>query len=232
MDNVRTTILVCEPTDSIIKHMRMIFRTSFYDFLVGRNLSEFEDLCEEVGSALLLFDESFEPQAIAEFVSGLGGMDENAWNYFIFVSATRYDEFKARIDEDRLIAKPIDPFDVYKKFQQVLEQQPRADIRAPITFPVKVVSESKKESFCMCISLSEGGIFIATDDSFEVGSVKNIVFELPIINFEINADVKIVHCSDGVHNFKAKGAGAQFLNLDEKSKNAIRHFISQIMFDF
>ena len=154
------------------------------------------------------------------------------WNYFIFVSTTRYDEFKTRIDEDKLISKPIDPFNVYKKFQHVLEARPRADIRAPITFPVKVLGADGEQSFCMCISLSEGGIFIATDESFEVGSVKNIVFELPIINSEINADVKIVHCSEGVHNFKAKGAGAQFLNLDDKSKNAVRHFISQIMFDF
>jgi Tfp pilus assembly protein PilZ len=74
---------------------------------------------------------------------------------------------------------------------------------------------------CKAYDISEGGMYVFTDQFFDIGSVVKLSLLIKEEKIEIQAKVK--HCHKGV------GMGLMFINLDDTLKNKIKDLIADII---
>ena len=98
---------------------------------------------------------------------------------------------------------------------------PRYDVEIP------VVCEIKDEKSTYSINnISTGGVFIVTPSPLSTGQIFSIDFELPDKSAHIKTGVRVAWLSkEGAY----KGMGVEFIDLDDKSFDAILAYIEKIL---
>ncbi len=80
------------------------------------------------------------------------------------------------------------------------------------------------------INISQGGVYIRTQELLPVGSELEIRFNLPNYNRPINSKVKVMwtYRQPSVIEMNSSGMGVQFLQIADQDLQAIEEFIEQI----
>lgn len=129
------------------------------------------------------------------------------------------------------IARPVVPH-VQKSFETHVEEQRsvRVPLRTGVSFELKVDQESEHNFYTgFTDNISEGGLFIATDQRIDMGTEISFKLELPTLSeaLELKGCVRWIRYSDDPQLGSPNGIGVQFLNLELQVKNAIETFVKQ-----
>jgi uncharacterized protein (TIGR02266 family) len=97
----------------------------------------------------------------------------------------------------------------------------RTTVRVPLNLLVQYRNDSADALFCeYALDISEGGIFIRSDNPQDSGSMLYLQFVLKNGIRLIEGLGKVAHISP--FGSKIRGMGIQFVNLDENSRDTIR----------
>jgi CheY-like chemotaxis protein len=127
------------------------------------------------------------------------------------------------------LLKPVDPNTLYASIQRATEPTPRRVIRFKTRLGVLVEDETatKRTGSEECITyLSEGGLYINTDDPQPPGTVLPLVFSLRDIKIRAEAIV-LYSYSRTSRPLGEHGMGLKFLQISEEDKHLIRTFIKE-----
>lgn len=126
------------------------------------------------------------------------------------------------------ITKPVDKMVLLAKVRRYLTLPIREHKRAPICVPAPYYYENRKKSG-MILCISEGGMFIKSDDILESGSIIQVSFTIPQIVGDIEVKAEVAwnttergHLPTGI----GPGFGVRFLTIDEQGIEAIKRYIS------
>ena len=86
--------------------------------------------------------------------------------------------------------------------------------------PCNVILKINNSILCNTFDISEGGMYVLTDQSFEPGTVIKISLYFRQEILEIQSKVK--YCHEGV------GIGIMFIDLNDKMKDKIKELINDI----
>jgi two-component system chemotaxis response regulator CheY len=140
-----------------------------------------------------------------------------------------YEEICRREGCAKYLIKAADPNKLYAAIQSVTEPSPRRVIRFRTRLGVIVEDETTtKELGCEeCITyLSEGGLYINTNDPQPPGTVLPVVFSLKDIKIRVEAIV-LYSFTQKSRPFGEHGMGLKFLQISSEDKNLIRTFIQE-----
>ena len=110
------------------------------------------------------------------------------------------------------------------------KRQPRIPLQIDLQFELKVSGDSSHNFYTgLTNNISEGGLFIATEQLIDIGTVIAFQFMLPGMAEAIPLDgiVRWVRASDGFNDDLESGMGVQFTNLTPNLKERIHDFIEQ-----
>ncbi len=97
----------------------------------------------------------------------------------------------------------------------------RTSVRVPLNLLVQYRYDASDVLHCeYALDISEGGIFIRTDDPRESGSMVYLQFVLKNGIRLIEGLGRVAHVSK--FGSRLRGMGVQFVNLDDESKETIR----------
>ncbi len=103
-------------------------------------------------------------------------------------------------------------------------QSPRVTYKAEVSY-------GSEDNFYLGFTgnISEGGLFISTNNPMEVGSKIKVKLTLPGIDqpVELDAEVRWVRDIDVSDEGLPPGMGVRFLNIPEDIKKAIQDFIKE-----
>jgi uncharacterized protein (TIGR02266 family) len=129
---------------------------------------------------------------------------------------------------DDFVLKPIDRnnfMETSRKFLQVLERAAqRFATRLPVNYGVKK-SELLKD---YTIDLTTDGMFLATGNLFEIGTMLYLEFVIPVADRVIRCNGRVAWVNEMDSPRKPllpTGVGLQFLYLDKSDKDAIRDYL-------
>jgi type IV pilus assembly protein PilZ len=109
-------------------------------------------------------------------------------------------------------------------------RQPRIPLKIDLQFELKVSGDSSHNFYTgLTDNISEGGLFIATEQLIDIGTVISFQFMLPGMTEPVPLDgvVRWVRASDGFNDDLESGMGVQFTNLTPHLKERIHNFIEQ-----
>ncbi len=129
---------------------------------------------------------------------------------------------------DDYITKPVDKMLLLTKIKRYLAIPTREHKRAPICVSTLYFHNNLKYSG-MIFCISEGGMFIKSDDLLESGSIIQVNFSIPQIAGDIEAKVEVAWNTTERDRLPAgigPGFGVRFLSIDEKGIEAIKTYLS------
>lgn len=129
---------------------------------------------------------------------------------------------------DDHITKPVDKMLLLTKIKRYLAIPTREHKRAPICVSTLYFHNNRKYSG-MIFCISEGGMFIKSDDLLESGSIIQVNFSIPQIAGDIEAKVEVAWNTTERGRLPAgigPGFGVRFLSIDEKGIEAIKTYVS------
>ena len=129
---------------------------------------------------------------------------------------------------DDYITKPVDKMLLLTKIRRYLAIPTREHKRAPICVSTLYFHNNQKHSG-MIFCISEGGMFIKSDDLPEGGSIIQVNFSIPQISGAIEAKVEVAWNSNERGRLPkgiGPGFGVRFLCIDEKGIEAIKTYVS------
>jgi len=101
----------------------------------------------------------------------------------------------------------------------------RQCVRVPLNLLVQYRFDTADELFCeYALDISEGGVFIKSDEPREAGSMMYLQFVLKNGIRLIEGLGRVAHVSP--FGDKVRGMGIQFLNFDEESKETIKLLVA------
>jgi len=100
----------------------------------------------------------------------------------------------------------------------------RSSIRVPVEVRAVLKSASDLRE-CMALNLSEGGVFLATDDILPLGTETDLVLELAEEKTEVSVSGIMQWQCSGNDDPLPEGIGILFTDLDDKQSAALRRFI-------
>jgi len=99
---------------------------------------------------------------------------------------------------------------------KIMERRKRAQERFPCFLDV-VIDNAQS---CKAYDISQGGIYVRTDNVLKPGSI--VIIRLFSGNAELELKARVKHCVDGI------GMGLMFIDLDTGLKTKIRAFLEEI----
>ncbi len=124
--------------------------------------------------------------------------------------------------------KPADPNTIYAAIQTATESTPRRVIRFKTRLGVIVEDEAvsvREDSNCITY-LSEGGLYISTDEPQPPGTILPIVFALKNVKIRVEAIVLYAY-TRASRPFAERGMGLKFLQIGNEDRQLIRTFITE-----
>jgi len=105
--------------------------------------------------------------------------------------------------------------------------------RIEIKFPVKVSVDNQQDGFfAQAIDISLGGLFIKTDQVFELNSVLFLEFKLPKVAQAISCAAKVVYLNrkipDLFDQMIHQGMGVEFFDISESALRQIDHLLKSL----
>jgi uncharacterized protein (TIGR02266 family) len=113
-----------------------------------------------------------------------------------------------------------------RKYLQVLV---RTDQRIKARLPIHYIVMSRDFKNDYCIDLNTGGMFLATEHPFMVGTPLEIEFKLPATGSMIRCKARGAWVNDPKQRKKPNlpvGMGVQFVDISPADMNAIRDYIN------
>jgi CheY-like chemotaxis protein/Tfp pilus assembly protein PilZ len=129
---------------------------------------------------------------------------------------------------DDYISKPVDKMLLLTKVKRYLAIPTREHKRAPICVPALYYHDNRKHSG-MIFCISEGGMFIKSEELMESGSIIQVSLSIPQIAEDIEVKVEVAWNTNERGRLPAgigPGFGARFLSIDEKGIKAIKTYVS------
>lgn len=129
---------------------------------------------------------------------------------------------------DDYITKPVDKMVLLTKARRYLDIPIREHKRAPICVPALYYHDNRKYSG-MIFCISEGGMFIKSDNLLESGSIIQLRFSIPKIAEEIEVKVEVAWNTTERGRLPAgigPGFGVRFLTIDEEAIKGIKTYVS------
>lgn len=100
----------------------------------------------------------------------------------------------------------------------------RSAIRVPVE--VRAVLEYASDlRECMALNLSEGGVFLTTDENLALGTETHLVLELTEEKTEVSINGLVQWVCDGAEGPLPEGIGIYFTELGDKQRSALQRFI-------
>jgi len=122
------------------------------------------------------------------------------------------------------VNKPVQPFELFRAVQQVLEPTPRQNIRVPVLLNASLDEASMDRD--LVTMLSDEGLFLRTAEPRAVGSQHVVTFMLEIRVIRVDAIVLYAYRFSEEPQ-KEPGMGMKFLNLSPVDKDAIQNYIRE-----
>jgi CheY-like chemotaxis protein len=145
------------------------------------------------------------------------------------IIATRFTDLEIenqcrRIGCAGCLNKPLQPAELYRTVQQLVEPTPRQNIRVPVLLNASLDEVPSGKEFVTM--LSDSGLFLRTYDPPPAGSKHLVTFVLS--DRIIRADVVVLYAYRfEEHPSKEPGMGVRFLNLSPVDKDFIQTFIRE-----
>lgn len=127
-------------------------------------------------------------------------------------------------------ATPVPPQSPAPSAQVSEQRAVRVPLRTAINFELQVDQDSEHNFYTgFTDNISEGGLFIATDQHIDLGTEISFKLELPTLSGHVHLKgaVRWVRYSDEPQDGSPNGVGVQFVELTPQVQSAIETFISR-----
>ena len=235
--------IVVDDGRDFLNTCRIALRGQGYDIMRAKNSADAVDLMtEELPDAIFIDLEFSKPDAI-EFCQLI--KKEMCYPFLERLQTVIVLEQKRVIGsrEDFIdltgcsdyILKPVNIHQLYVTLQKMTEKYPRQALRSPINILVKYVWEGGQgDDFTN--SLSDGGIFILTQNLLALDTEIDLSFTLPgnhkDISHTVNCRGRVAHIYEVEENRdrESQGMGVQFINCSQRDQMQIRKYVEKLLF--
>ena len=228
MNEQNRQVLVVSPSSIYATRLGIIFICLGFQPLLARTASEAINLAHKNFPSLIFFDTDLPGKELQSMLSVLR-LDPATKNLPLIITTNHRDSS----DQESLLTqgctevltKPIDVAQVFQMLGNVFGLR-RKSLRVPVLLGVEI-GKGLREKTLDCTNISEGGMFLCTDEPIPKETVVNVKFSLPFNNeqFELRAEVERTVPPD--QRGTESGMGLKFLELPDAVRKEIRRFIQQ-----
>lgn len=130
---------------------------------------------------------------------------------------------------DAVIMKPINRQNFLETANNFLQMPVRIAPRVRVNFPVSYGQPGHAIRVDSAFNISSGGVFVETDDFFEIDTPLHVAFKLPNREEMINCPGRVAwlnHPDVSGRQDVPVGMGVQFVGIDMDSLGSLREFIN------
>jgi len=130
------------------------------------------------------------------------------------------------------ITKPVTFRTIHDLMERHLSfSSQRQHLRARMSLRV-IVSDGERESEMRSATMSEGGMYLCTDNPAEIGSRLGIKLFLPGFRSPISLSSEVIYSMKKDGPDIAAGMGVKFIGADENTITLLRHYVESFLSDF
>lgn len=228
----KTQILIVGQSNCVLKLKTLFIEYTVISPLLAFNGKDALKAIKEEKPCILIVDEKTnEIHEGSEFLKKINS-DPSMIDIPVIMLMNEYGSDKTtRISVSRFndcIKKPVNKSDFFNKVSRYIRILVRKHARAPLHTKVSYFNEGK-EFNGEIFYIGEGGMFIMSENAFQVGSHMKFIFAVSDIidNVEAYGDV-VWTTSDDKNKYPAvmsPGMGIQFTDLNNKARDAIATYI-------
>lgn len=224
------TILIADDTPLFVKLAKDLFRREQVDILVAENGPEAVEMVKNNKIDLILMDLHMTGGNGDEACKQIKGDPELRQTPIVMMTSTNYQKDIERCKMagcNEVIHKPLTRENVLRICKRYLNLPGWSGKRTPINTPARFGDSPEQMSSGNLVDISVGGVFLGTDEYYELGSELLLEFRLseekPLI--ECKGRVVWVNRKDNFKNHTSSGMGIEFTEIQKLDILSIQAWI-------
>jgi two-component system, chemotaxis family, chemotaxis protein CheY len=226
------TILLVDSSASILFYLAMLLRRLEYKVLTARSCEDALRMMESAVPSIVLTELSMPQMSGMQFLKLMRESERfKAVPVVILTSENNPGTKEActRMGCAAYLRKPVEPDELYKTLQSVLESMPRTTIRVATSLKVVIGDGSMAggaKRTEVATAISEGGLFVRT--LYPQPSKALTPLSIFIGGRELKATAVVLYVyALGEGPFEEPGMGMKFVEISDDDRSAIRKFIRE-----
>ena len=224
------TILIADDTPLFVRLAKDMFRREQVDILVAESGPEAVEMARNNKTDLILMDLYMAGGDGDEACRQIKADPELRQTPIVMMTSSDYPKDMERCKAagcDEVIHKPLSRDNVLRICKKYLNLPGWSGKRSPINTPARFGSDAAHLSSGTLIDISVGGVFLSTDDYFEMGSELLLEFRLsegkPLI--QCKGRVAWLNRKDNFRNHATSGMGLEFTDIQKLDILSIQAWI-------
>jgi len=222
-------ILIADDMETFLRLEKMLLEHSGYEIIMAKSGTEALKKAQTEKPSLVFLDLVM-PDISGDTVCRFIKTNKALKHIPVIMVSTRSDkESLERCRQagcDDYLTKPITKKDLFDKIEKFLKIERRQYPRAPLRVRASCI-EGERIYHKYTLNISEGGIFIETDEPFPPATELEMIIPLPLPEPSITVKGMVVRIvrKEEAEESQPPGMGIRFLNLKPEDAGKIRKYI-------
>ena len=214
------TLLIVDDTPLFVRLAKDLFRREQIDILVAHSGPEAVETAKQNKTDLILMDLYMTEGDGDEACRQIKSDPELRSTPIVMMTSSNYPKDMERCKSagcDEVIHKPLTREHVLRICKKYLNLPGWSGKRSPINAPVRFGENAEQMSSGTLLDISVGGVFLATEEYFEMGSELVLDFQLSQEKARISCRGRVawINRKDNFKNHTSSGMGIEFVEIQK-----------------